>query len=180
MGVFDTESHNHFKWDKLGDIEEGRGTLGTEMPVVAYRMLEYAMNDILHQHYGDEGANGLWVEAGTLAGSEFAKNELDLTLDFAPFVAQLQAKLKDLKIGLLRIEEFDEANGAFVLTVGEDLDCSGLPPTNEVVCTWDEGFLAGILKAYTGKDYIFREVDCWANGDRVCRFKGGITAVPSE
>jgi predicted hydrocarbon binding protein len=180
VGVFDTESHNHFKWDKLGDIEEGRGTLGTEMPVVAYRMLEYAMNDILHQHYGDEGANGLWVEAGALAGSEFAKNELDLTLDFAPFVAQLQAKLKDLKIGLLRIEEFDEANGAFVLTVGEDLDCSGLPPTNEVVCTWDEGFLAGILKAYTGKDYTFKEVDCWANGDRVCRFKGGITAVPSE
>ena len=33
-------------------------------------------------------------------------------------------------------------------------------------------FNAIILQAYTGKPYEVREVDCWANGDRVCRFNG--------
>ena len=47
-----------------------------------------------------------------------------------------------------------------------------LPVTNETVCNYDEGFIAGILEAYTGKKYDVREVDCWASGDRVCRFSG--------
>ncbi|MGO5051014.1 hypothetical protein ACTQ6A_00640 [Lachnospiraceae bacterium LCP25S3_G4] len=43
-------------------------------------------------------------------------------------------------------------NGEAILTVGEDLDCSGLPITGETVCNFDEGFLAGILKVYTKKN----------------------------
>ena len=58
----------------------------------------------------------------------------------------------------------------FTLTVAEDLDCSGLPFSDEVVCQYDEGFIAGILEAYTGKPFHAKEVDCWASGDRVCRF----------
>lgn len=70
------------------------------------------------------------------------------------------------------MESFDETTGDIVLTVAEDLDCSGLPITNESVCYYDEGFIAGVLEAYTGKKYNVREIDCWANGDRVCRFHG--------
>ncbi|MDR1184579.1 MAG: 4-vinyl reductase, partial [Coriobacteriales bacterium] len=72
---------------------------------------------------------------------------------------------------------FDADTGNLVLTVGQDLDCSGLPMTNETVCFYDEGFIAGILETYTGKKYDVREIDCWANGDRVCRFQG--TALAS-
>ncbi|MEG2770239.1 MAG: 4-vinyl reductase, partial [Oscillospiraceae bacterium] len=75
------------------------------------------------------------------------------------------------KVGILRVENFDEKTGAAVLTVGEDLDCSGLPITGETVCNYDEGFLAGVLKEYTNNDYIVTEVDCWATGARVCRFE---------
>ena len=32
-------------------------------------------------------------------------------------------------------------------------------------------FIAGILSSYTGKEYSAVEVDCWATGDRVCRFR---------
>jgi len=71
------------------------------------------------------------------------------------------------------MEAFDPENGNITLTVAEDLDCSGLPITNENVCVYDEGFIAGILEAYTGSKYHVREVDCWATGDRVCRFKAG-------
>ena len=44
------------------------------------------------------------------------------------------------------------------------------PVLGETVCNYDEGFLSGILSTYTGKEYNAVEVDCWATGDRVCRF----------
>jgi len=92
-------------------------------------------------------------------------------VDFDTFVANLAKSLQELKIGILRMEDFDLETGKLILTVGQDLDCSGLPITNENVCIYDEGFIAGILEAYTGKPYNVREVDCWSNGDRVCRFE---------
>jgi len=166
------KKHEDFIWENLGDIKGGRGDLGEEMPVLVYRLMQYTMLDELSKAYGLEVANGHFRNAGFLAGLEFAKNVLDLAVDFNAFVASLQKALQELKIGVLRIESFDEETGSIVLTVGQDLDCSGLPITNESVCIYDEGFIAGILEAYTGKKYEVREVDCWANGDRVCRFRG--------
>jgi predicted hydrocarbon binding protein len=164
--------HSNFSWDNLGDIKEGRGDLGEEMPVLVYRLMQYTMLDELSKAYGEDTANEHFRRAGFLAGTEFAKNTLNLKQNFDHFLAELQAKLKELKIGVLRMEAFDPETGDIVLTVGQDLDCSGLPVTNETVCNYDEGFIAGILEAYTGKEYLVREVDCWASGDRVCRFKG--------
>jgi len=163
-----------FSWNSLGDIKGGRGDLGDEMPVAVYRLMQYTMLDVLTKAYGREQANEYFRQAGFLAGSEFAKNVLDLKLDFNNFLANLQKSLLDLKVGVLRMESFDAATGGIILTVGQDLDCSGLPVTNENVCVYDEGFIAGILEEYTGKSYEVREVDCWASGDRVCRFKGTV------
>ena len=167
-----TKTHAEFTWENLGDIREGRGDLGEEMPVLVYRMMQYTMLDVLSRTHGVDGANQYFREAGHLAGWEFAKHTLKLDVDFNTFVADLQKLLADLKIGILRMEEFVPESGSIVLTVGQDLDCSGLPITNENVCIYDEGFIAGILEAYTGIKYVVREVDCWANGDRVCRFNG--------
>lgn len=164
--------HNDFKWENLGDIKEGRGDLGEEMPVLVYRLMQYTMLDVLTKARGADEANEYFRAAGFLAGTEFAKQTLDLSVDFNTFLASLQKALQSLKIGVLRMEAFDSETGNLVLTVGQDLDCSGLPVTNETVCFYDEGFIAGILEAYTGKKYDVREVDCWANGDRVCRFNG--------
>ena len=169
--IFFNEPHHIFSWEKLGDIKEGRADLGEEMPVSVYRLLEYSMNHVLTEEYGVEQANELFRKAGFLAGSEFAKNKLDLTLSLEEFIAQLQKVLKDLKIGILRIETVSKDAEEIILTVAQDLDCSGLPPTNEVVCNFDEGFLAGVLEVYTNKSYLVREIDCWASGDRVCRFR---------
>ena len=168
--IFLEHSHHIFSWDKIGDIKEGRGDLGEEVPVAVYRLLEYSINHILAEEYGTEQADVLFRKAGYLAGCEFAKNMLDLSLHLEAFVSQLQQMLKDLKIGILRIESIED-NGQIILTIAQDLDCSGLPPTNEVVCSYDEGFLSGILETYTKKPYLVREIDCWASGDRVCRFR---------
>ncbi|MCL2670267.1 MAG: 4-vinyl reductase [Syntrophaceae bacterium] len=167
-----TRKHSEFSWDMLTNIKEGRGDLGEEMPVMVYRLMQYTMLDVLSKKFGEEGANVFFQEAGFLAGTELARHALDLTLGLDDFLASLQDLLKNLKIGILRMEDFDPATGSIVLTVGQDLDCSGLPITDERVCTYDEGFIAGILKAYTGKDYKVLEVDCWASGNRTCRFEG--------
>lgn len=166
------QRHSSFSWQSLGDIKEGRGELGEEMPVLLYRLMQFTMLDVLTKAHGEEAANENFRQSGYLAGQEFARNVLNLRVEFDEFLANLQSALKNLKVGILRMEDFDPATGNIVLSVGQDLDCSGLPVTNESVCTYDEGFLAGIFETYTGRKYDVREVDCWANGARVCRFKG--------
>jgi len=168
------ETRADFSWKNLGDIKEGRGDLSEEMPVLVYRLMQYTMFDVLSKAHGLDQANEYFRQAGYLAGTEFTKNVLDIQTDFNTFVASLQKTLADLKIGILRMEAFNPETGDIVLTVGQDLDCSGLPITNENVCIYDEGFIAGILEVYTGKKYEVREVDCWASGDRVCRFNGNV------
>ncbi len=165
------ENEHKFSWESIGNIEEGRQNLGEIMPVFVYRLLQFTMKDELITQLGKEKTIEIFRNAGELAGKEFANHLLDLTLPFEQFTAQLQKILVDTKIGVLRIEEFNMETGFAVLTVGEDLDCSGLPITGETVCNYDEGFLAGILKVYTKKEYVVTEVDCWASGARVCRFE---------
>ena len=166
--------HDVFAWESLGDIKEGRGDLGEEMPVLVYRLMQYTMLDVLSKEYGLDQANHCFRGAGFLAGTEFAKHTVDLSANFNEFVVNLQELMEKLKIGIMRMEMYDPDDGKIILTVEQDLDCSGLPITYENVCVYDEGFLAGILEAYTGKKYDVREVDCWANGDRVCRFSGTV------
>lgn len=172
--IFTRNSHNDFRWENLGDIKEGRTLLGESMPVKVYRLLEYTMNAVLTKELGEYKANEIFIKSGKLAGFELAKNALDLSQPPEGFIADLQRVLKEMKIGILRMESVDWDAGTFTLTIGEDLDCSGLPVTDETVCNYDEGFLAGILEAYTGKPFSVKEVDCWASGARVCRFRGKI------
>ncbi|MFH0726610.1 MAG: V4R domain-containing protein [Pseudomonadota bacterium] len=161
---------NQFEWKCLGDIEHGRPNLGLTVPVFAYRLLQYTLRDVMITELGVEKANDIFIKAGRLAGAQFCENLLNRELGFNEFVAQLQGVLKDRRIGILRVEKADMENMIFTLTVAEDLDCSGLPMTDEVVCQYDEGFIAGLLEAYTGKPFFVKEIDCWASGDRVCRF----------
>jgi len=159
-----------FSWANLGDITIGRGNLGADMPVVVYRLLQYTMKDILSREYGEEQTSEILRAAGHLAGVNFAENVLDLSGDFDYFIANLQKNLVEMKIGVLRVERSDLDNMKFTLTVSEDLDCSGLPVTDETVCDYDEGFIAGIMERYTGNPFDVKEIDCWASGDRTCRF----------
>lgn len=159
-----------FVWDMLGDLDVGRPNLGPSMPVAVYRLMQFTLRDLLIQEYGPAEADRLFYEAGRRAGSHFFANVLEPHSDLDAFFAELQRKLKDLEIGIFRVESRDEANGSFVVTVGEDLDCSGIPVCAEQICTYDEGFLAAIFEAQTGQHFRVKEVDCWGSGDRTCRF----------
>ncbi|MEA5003693.1 MAG: V4R domain-containing protein [Christensenella sp.] len=159
---------------ELGDIKNGRINLGEQMPVEVYRLFQYTLRDVLVNELGKDKMIELFRKAGEKAGSTFYQANLGQKLDFDDFIAQLKTVLSQSKIGILRIEKFDAATGKAILTVAEDLDCSGLPVLGETVCNYDEGFIAGILSEYTGKEYIVTEIDCWATGDRVCRFEAHI------
>lgn len=169
--MFKSEDGYNFNWKDLGDIELGRPNLGTTAHVAVYRLLQFTMRDVLVKRFGVETANQIVYDAGKLAGEEFCKNILDVNLEFNAFIAQLQDKLKEFNIGILRIEKADLEKMEITLTVSEDLDCSGLDVYSETVCDYDEGFIAGILENYTGKPFKVKEVDCWATGDRTCRFE---------
>ncbi len=159
-----------FSFDDLGDITKGRERLGEEMPVSVYRLFQFTMRDVMVEKYGEETMIEVFRESGVKAGKIFAKQLLNLENPFNKFVAELAELLKIMKIGILRVEKFDEETGNAVLTVGDDLDCSGLSLSGKTVCNYDEGFIAGILNEYTKKNYSVIEVDCWGTGSRVCRF----------
>jgi len=164
----------HFDWERIGDISVGRENLGSEMPVAVYRLLMYSLMDELTERFGKEQSDEIIHAIGYRSGIALAENILDETQDFNAFVADLQMKLKDLKVGILRIESVDMENLHLVLTVSEDLDCSGLPVTGEAVCIYDEGLISGLLYHATGKRFTVTEIDCWATGDRTCRFEASV------
>ena len=158
-----------FTWDLIGDIS-ARENLGPYTRVEVYRLMQYCLRDILEHRYDTETADTLFREAGRLAGEQFYTKFLTGQQKFTDFVSTLQGLLKDMGIGILRIEGGELADGGLVLTVSEDLDCSGLPELDYEFCAYDEGFISGILSKYTGKHVAVRETDCWCTGDRTCRF----------
>jgi predicted hydrocarbon binding protein len=155
-----------------GNWLEGRGDLGPNVNLIPYRMLQYTFRDVTEQQIGTEACDKLFYDAGDIAGKfffdGFMKEFKDLPLN--GFIAELQRLLKELGVGILRVEKADPENGEFTLTVSEDLDCSGLPDLGIEVCNYDEGFIAGIFFKYTGVTFKAKEVDCWCSGDRTCRF----------
>ena len=159
-----------FEWTMLGQVDMGRPNLGSKTDVAVYRLMQFTLRDVLIKKYSVEEADGIFYTAGETAGRHFYENLITKRDSFGDFIAELQEVLKDRGIGILRVEKGDLEKLAFTLTVAEDLDCSGLPMCGEQICTYDEGFISGVLSAHTGKRFMVKEVDCWCSGDRVCRF----------
>lgn len=165
-----------FDWSHLGNIEWGRPNLGSQTTVAVYRLMQFTLRDAIITHTDVATTNRIFYDAGYSAGSAFHEHLLKNTDDFDGFISELQETLKTLSIGILRVESSDLLKHRFVLTVAEDLDCSGLPMNDESVCTFDEGFIAALFSAHFSMQFKARETDCWCTGDRVCRFE----VVPAD
>lgn len=161
-----------FSWDVVGaDMDEARPGLGGNTTVEVYRLLQFTLRDVIEQRYGTEMADTLFFEAGTVAGKAFYERYCADAGDLSTLAKAIQEQFHSLGIGIVRFEKADAENMVFQLTVDEDLDCSGLPDTSDHICVYDEGFIKGILDAYTGKSFSVSEVDCWCSGARTCRFR---------
>ncbi|MDL2317143.1 4-vinyl reductase [Desulfovibrio sp. OttesenSCG-928-A18] len=164
-----------FEWDSvIGDMNVARPELGPTTRVEVYRLFQFALRDELEKQYGTEKTDELFRAAGVLAGENFYKKFCSKCTSVSELAKTLQELFKEMGIGILRVEKSDLDKLAFTLTVDEDLDCSGMPDTNDVICVYDEGFIQGILQSFTGKGFFVRETDCWCTGERTCRF----TATP--
>lgn len=160
-----------FRWTDLGDIQQGRPNLGCEAPLIMYRLMQFTLKDVISRELGLEATEELLARAGELAGREFCRTLLDKTLPLPEFISSFGKKLIEMKIGILRVESADMDTLHFTVTVSEDLDCSGLPIIGESVCDYDEGFIAGVFNEFTGRSFSVKETDCWATGDKTCRFE---------
>ncbi len=172
-----TDDKYAFSWDLIGDIELGRPNLGNTTRLEVYRLMQFCFRDVLARRYGPDAADEVFYEAGKLAGFEFASHVLTRPDELGDYIAELQSVLREMGIGVLRVEKADAEKGQFVVTVSEDLDCSGLPETGDSVCVFDEGFIAAVLESYTGTPFVVKEVDCWCTGDRTCRFTAEVAAA---
>lgn len=159
-----------FRWELLGDLKVGRPNLGNTTRLEVYRLMQSCFRDAVERKYGTEAADEIFYEAGLLAGRHFYRNVVAPVTDLSEFLRKVTDLLRELGIGILRVEKSDPAAGEMVLTVSEDLDCSGLPELDYEVCTYDEGFIAGLMESFTEKRWVVKEIDCWCTGGRTCRF----------
>ncbi len=165
-----TDRKYEFSWDLVGDIAKGRPNLGSYTRLEVYRLALLTFRDVLEQHVGTEKTDLIFNQAGQLAGRELCRNLVPVASDFSSFIKVLQESLRELRIGILRVEEAEMDQGKLTLTVSEDLECSGMPEVGFSSCTYDEGFIAGILESFTGRPFKVKEVECWCTGNRTCRF----------
>jgi predicted hydrocarbon binding protein len=174
------ESRYAFSWDLLGDVSKGRPNLGPSTSVHMYRLMQYTLRDAIDRRLGADLADELFFAAGHTAGVAVYDHLVGGAESVEELFASLQKTLRELQVGVLRVEESDPNGDRFVVTVSEDLDCSGLPVLDTEVCTFDEGLIAGILERHTGQRYKVEEIDCWCTGDRTCRFLAERQAVVAE
>ena len=160
-----------FSWSVVGEnLDEARPSLGANTRVEVYRLLQYTLRDVLEAEYGQQKTDELFRSAGALAGKEFYAKYCSDVGDVNSLVRVVEEKFRELGMGIFRIESMDPDSLEITLNIAEDLDCSGLPDTQEQICVYDEGFIQGIFEAHTGEKFAAREIDCWCTGARTCRF----------
>lgn len=163
-----------FDWNLLGDLELGRPNLGKTTRLEIYRLMQFTFRDALERRFGTAAADEVFYDAGYASGLAFYDHLLGSAGTFEEFIQKLQEMLREMSIGILRIEQANLEEGTFTLTLSEDLDCSGLPERETEICVYDEGFIAGLLERHTGKPFHVKEIDCWCSGDRTCRFRAEV------
>lgn len=160
-----------FNWELLGDVKDGRPNLGSTVEIEAYRLMHFTMRDVLEKTLGTKQTDKIFFEAGQLAGAEFYKHYIVPVDSTSDFIRKTQEVLKSKKIGILRIEEALFEKGKVMLTIDEDMECSGLPELDYETCVYDEGFISGIFTSFTKENWSAEEIDCWTTGARTCRFE---------
>lgn len=145
-------------------------SLSAEIPLSVYRLFLFTLRDTMGRRYGEEATKTLLQNCGRMAGFVLAQKLLDLTLSPSDFFTALGDFFVTAKLAVMDIESIDLEQWTIRITLRDDLDCSGLSPTGETYCQYDEGLIAGILYAYTEREFTVLELDCWGTGAELCRF----------
>ena len=158
-----------FNWNLLGNMND-RPNLGAQVDLETYRLMQFTLRDVLERDYGTENTDAIFFKAGKLAGTEFYQQYIYPVTSIDEFISKTQSILKEKRIGILKIEEALLEQGRVMLTIDEDMDCSGLPELEYETCIYDEGFISALFESCTQKSWRAKEIDCWCTGARTCRF----------
>ena len=60
--------------DFMKNNAQERDNLGDQIPVTVYRLMEYAIREVLEERFGKEAQESVFREGGFRAGEYFAKN----------------------------------------------------------------------------------------------------------
>lgn len=136
-----------------------RDDLGPSIDLVYMRLFRLALRDT----YGSQLSSSLLYEAGRhTALNNFTFSSID----------HIISTLNDISIGVMKVVYKDE--NRIIFQEDECAVCSGMPTTNEALCSFESGFLAGSLSYIMNKDVIVEETKCWGLGDEICQFEASI------
>lgn len=148
--------HSQFAWGRMGDVDEGRPTLGEDCPVLVYRLMEQTLIDTLTTQVGVERTQEHLYAAGHMSGYELAMNRLVLEAPHGDFFDNLSDVLKELGMGLLTVKEYKPDTQEIKMNYANLLDC-GVGNRATSLNYYNRGMLAGIMEAYTAKSYDFED-----------------------
>lgn len=154
----------------IEDISIGYKSLESKSSVEAYRLMQISLIDVVKRYVANEKTDVVFFESGKLAGKNLYDKFFYPTKDLRQFITQLQATVKDLKIGILDMEKIDLEEKEFTFTISEGLECSNTSELDFDVCTFNEGFIASIFECFAKVPFNVKEIDCLSRRSRNYRF----------
>ncbi|NPA41755.1 MAG: 4-vinyl reductase [Aquificae bacterium] len=149
----------------IGNVH--RPTLGEEIPLSVFRAFRLYSGMYLKELMGNRGAVVLFQNAGRELGKAVGKTVP--RADLKSYLEEIEAFVKDSKIGLLLPERVEEEVAVFRLE--ECITCSGMPNIGERICHFEVGFVAGVLENFLKRRVKAYETKCNAMGEGVCEVK---------
>jgi len=150
---------HEFHWDLVSNILDSRQNLGKYVDLEMYRLMQFTLRDILEERFGSEIVDEAFYAAGMKAGRAFYAHKIHPVSSPEEFARKTQEALNDEGIGVLRFVEALFGEEKIVLTVDEDVDCSGLSELDYELCIYDEGFISALVNSYTQHEWAAQETD---------------------
>ncbi len=153
----------------LGDLDEGRPTLGEFTPVKSFRaLIHIGIRDYLGEKLGSV-VNTFLYESGRDIGRELVKKKVIGGANSIEDAIELMEEFfEEEKIGKM---SFIGQEGAITrIRIDECLSCSGMNDVGEALCYFEAGLITGIIKNLLDMKVIVKERKCWGMGDKTCEF----------
>lgn len=103
-------------------------------------------------------------EAGLKVGEALYEKVKDP--DMSTFLGNIANFWETHSLGSVEVKEFQP----LTISVEDCFECSGLPYLGRPACAFDSGILESLFSLYNNEEIKVKETQCYALGDKACRF----------